>query len=369
MKSVRVLQVVDSLSAAGKERVAVNLANLIQGDGFRSYLCTTRMDGALEPQIHENVGRLRLARKRRYEFGGLYKLVAFIQEHQIRILHAHDTSVFIAGLASFFPPYPAVVWHDHEGQFGLVERPVWLYRMAATRVKWVIAVSEPLAEWARTKLHVPAKRVSYLPNFVCTSESILESSESANLPGVKGARIVCVAALRPQKDHVNLLRAMTLVVQKVPTAHLLLVGASRGDGDYVDLIRQTIVRGKLNKHVSLLGERQDVNAILRSCSVGVLSSAGEAFPLTLLEYGIVGLPAVATRVGQCAEILDEGRAGLLVPPGSPDQLAEALVGLLTSPARRSTLGNELKRRVEELYSSKRAREELCKIYDRVLDDV
>ena len=366
MKSVRVLQVIDSLNAAGKERVAVNLANILQSDGFQSYLCTTRMDGALEPLIHENVGRLRLARKRKYEVGALYKLVSFIQEHQIRILHAHDTSLFIAGLASLFPPYPAVVWHDHDGQFGLVERPVWFYRMGATRVKGVIAVTEPLAEWARTKLHVPAKRVSYLPNFVCPNETTVEAS---NLPGVKGARIVCVAALRPQKDHVTLLRAMTLVVQKVPTAHLLLVGTTRGDRDYSDLIGQTIAHGNLDKHVSLLGERQDVNAILRAGSVGVLSSAGEAFPLTLLEYGLVGLPAVATRVGQCAEILDEGQAGVLVPPGSPEQLAEALVGLLTSPARRATLGNKLKRRVEELYSSKRAREELCKIYDRVLGAV
>jgi glycosyltransferase involved in cell wall biosynthesis len=321
------------------------------------------MDGALESQLHKNVGRLRLARTKKYDVSALYKLISFIQEHQIRILHAHDTSLFLAALASLFPPFPAVVWHDHNGEFGLVERSVWLYRMGTMRVKGVIAVSEPLAEWARTKLHVPAKRVSYLPNFVCTSEL---TAESSHLPGVNGSRIVCVAALRPQKDHVTLLRAMTLVLQKVPTAHLILVGGTRGDSDYSELIRQTIARGNLEKHVSLLGERQDVNAILRACNVGVLSSAGEAFPLTLLEYGLSSLPVVATRVGQCAEILDEGQAGLLVPPGSPEQLAEALVELLTSPEGRLSLANKLKHRVEELYSAKRTLEVLSKIYDEVL---
>ena len=363
MKSIGVLQLVDSLNAAGKERVAVNLANLTQGWGFRSFLGTTRMDGALEPQIHEKVGRLRLARKRRYEIGALRKLIDFIQAHRIQILHAHDTSLFIASLASLFPPYPAVVWHDHDGLFGLEERPVWLYRMGARRVRGVIAVSKPLAEWSRIQLRVPSEQVWYLPNFVCAPGSNLELS---NLPGIKSTRIVCVAALRPQKDHVNLLRAMTLVIKKIPSAHLLIVGQSRGDTDYVARIHQTLVREKLDKHVSFLGERQDVAGILRSCSVGVLSSAGEAFPLTLLEYGMAGLPAVATNVGQCAEILDEGRAGVLVPPGDPGQLAEALVGLLHSSGKRSILGQELQCRVERLYGPKRVVEELGRIYDKVL---
>lgn len=364
MKSVGVLQIVDCLSAAGKERVAVNLANLMQGNGNRSYLCTTRMDGVLEPQIHKNVGRLRLARKKRYEIGALFKLVSFVQEHEIRILHAHDSSLFIAALASLFPPFPAVVWHDHDGRFVMDGRSAWPYRIGAIRLKGVIAVTEPLAEWARAKMHMPPERVWYLPNFVSTSEATVEAVN--NLPGVKEMRIVCVAALRPQKDHVTLFHAMALVVQKVPQAHLLVVGGARGDQKYLDLIQETIVRLKLDQHVSLLGERKDVNAILRSCSVGVLSSAGEAFPLSLLEYGLAGLPAVSTKVGQCAEILNEGQAGLLVDQGSPDQLAEALMGLLKSPERQSTLGNELRQRVEALYGSKRALEEMGKVYESAL---
>ncbi len=364
MKSLRVLQIVDCLNAAGKERVAVNLANLVQGAGNQSYLCTTRMDGPLETQIDDNVGRLRLARRRRYEISALYRLIAYIQKHEINILHAHDTSLWIAALASIFPPYPAVVWHDHDGLFGLYKRPELRYRLGAIRLKAIIAVSQSLAEWAQTKLHMPAERIWYLPNFVCPSQNTLEAS---NVPGISGARIACVAAFRRQKDHVTLLRAMALVVQKVPTAHLLLLGATRGDQEYLDLILETIANLNLTKNVSLLGERQDVNAILRACNIGVLSSAGEAFPLALLEYGLAGLPSIVTRVGQCAEILDEGRVGLLVPPGSPDQLAEGLIGLLNSPTRRATLGEGLKHQVEEFYSTKRALKDISKVYDRVLE--
>jgi glycosyltransferase involved in cell wall biosynthesis len=60
---------------------------------------------------------------------------------------------------------------------------------------------------------------------------------------------------------------------------------------------------------------------------------------------------VTTQVGQCAEVVDEGRAGILVPPGNPENLAEALVILLTSPEQRRMLGTSLRRRIEKIYSA------------------
>jgi glycosyltransferase involved in cell wall biosynthesis len=158
---------------------------------------------------------------------------------------------------------------------------------------------------------------------------------------------------------------MALVIKRIPQAHLLLVGDSK-DQHHPDLIRREIAAQRLAGHVSLLGEQRDVHAILRTCSVGVLSSASEGFPLALLEYGMAGLPAVATRVGQCSEVLDENRAGILVPPRSPDQLAEALSALLRSPERRADLGNQLKRRVQQFYGHERAMDRICRIYDVVL---
>ena len=154
-------------------------------------------------------------------------------------------------------------------------------------------------------------------------------AEPGDLPGRVGARIVCVANFRAQKDHLTLLQALALVVQQVSEAHLLLVGAS-SDQDYFDLVRKEISRLGLNQNVSLLGERQDVSAILLGADIGVLSSVSEGLPLALLEYGMARLATVATAVGQCPEVLDEGRAGILVPPGAPNQLGEALLSLLES---------------------------------------
>src|SRR5438876_11120160 len=85
----------------------------------------------------------------------------------------------------------------------------------------------------------------------------------------------------------------------------------------------------------------------KACDVGVLSSRSEGMPLALLEYGMNGLPSVATRVGQCAEMLDDGRAGLLVPPAAPEPLAKAILALLQSPEQRAELGGRFRQRTQQ----------------------
>ena len=106
----------------------------------------------------------------------------------------------------------------------------------------------------------------------------------------------------------------------------------------------------------------------RSAS-GCLPRRSEGFPLALLEYGRAGLPVVATRVGQCREILDDGRAGLLVPPGDPTTLASAVLRLIRDPALRSSLGTNLRCRVEQEYSEQIVIARLAGIYDNILSEL
>jgi len=362
MSRIGVMHITDTLSVGGAERVAVNLANLLARDRYLAYLCTTRHEGPLAQLLGEDVTHLRLGRRHRYDVSAAKHLVAFIRMHNIRILHAHGTSLFIASLVSLFSPHPRVIWHDHYGRYAVEERPAWLYRLAISRVGGVIAVNQPLVEWSRRKLRVPGNRVWYIPNFVCPPEM---DDEPPLLPGRPGQRIVCVAQLRPQKDHLTLLRAMALVTRQMPAAHLLVVGTA-SDPAYLNRIGQEVSRQGLEQNVTLLGERQDISAILGQCDIGVLSSASEGLPLALLEYGMARLPTVATNVGQCPEVLDEGRAGILVPPNAPDRLAAALLMLFQSPGLRSTYGKILHSRIQEVYSSGPIMARVHQVYETVL---
>ena len=362
MKRIKVMQVTDSLHPAGRQRLAVNLANFLLAHGYESYLCTTRLDGILDQELTESVRRLSLCRQNRFDFAAFRRLIFFNKSNHIQVLHAHGPSVFISGLASLFPPYPKVIWHDHHGHTHPEGRRAWPYQMISRRISGVIAVSQPLVEWARKNLTVSADRIWYIPNFVCVDDA---RQKSLTLPGSPGSRIVCVAHFRPQKDHLSLLQAMALVKLKCPAIHLLLVGGTE-DASYLERLQREIKRLMIQRNVSLLGQRTDISDILRGCDIGVLSSSSEGLPLALLEYGRAGLPAVATNVGQCSEVLDEGRAGILVPPNSPNQLAEALLDFLCFPGKRSEFGERLHRRVQEFYSPTSMINQVSSIYEAVL---
>jgi glycosyltransferase involved in cell wall biosynthesis len=359
---IGVMHVLDALRIGGAERVAVNLANLLPQDRYESFLCTTREEGPLSEFVAPHVNRLFLKRGSTVDLAAVSRLVKFIRAHEIRILHAHASALFFARLASLFPPYPAVVWHDHYGRYAFNDRPVWLYKAVTQRIGGVIAVNGPLADWSRQLLQVPANRVWYIKNLVRLEGG---SQHKVDLPGTPGNRIVCVANIRPQKDHANLLQAMVGLKGKFPDAHLLLVG-DFADREYCDSVLKQIVDLGLERSVIYLGARNDVPAILRSCDIGVLSSLSEGLPLSLLEYGMAGLPAVATNVGQCPEVLDHGAAGILVPPADSQKLADALGSLLAFPERRSSLGNRLKLRVEAEYSAEKVMSRICDVYSRVL---
>jgi glycosyltransferase involved in cell wall biosynthesis len=359
-----IMQLTDTLDAGGKERVAVNLAAHLPRDKYELILCTTRHEGQLASEVAADVRRLCLNRQKRLDFKAILQLASFNKAHKVKILHAHGSTVFLSLVASFLPPYPKVIWHQHSGLYPVRARPVWLYKLTGQRANEVITVNQTLAEWTKQVLLVPEDRVWYIPNFVTFDE---QEKPIPSLPGQPGARLVCVANQRPEKGLVELIGAMKMVVERFPLAHLLLVGAD-SDPAYANRVRQEINKLDLLNSVTLCGPRSDVPELLRGCDIGVLSSLSEGLPMALLEYGAAGLPVVCTRVGQCAEVLQWGQAGLLVEPGDPIALAHALVSLFDSELLRETFRMRFKSRVREDYSLNSVIELVCQVYDRVINE-
>ncbi|WNM60282.1 glycosyltransferase [Candidatus Nitrospira neomarina] len=360
----RVLHLTDTLVAGGKERVVVNLVNNFPRKTYQPFLCTTRRDGPLSKELGSDVITLHLGRRHVLDVKALTLLVLFIQKYNIQILHAHGPSVFVATIAAFFPPFPSVVWHIHDGGMTSVDSPSWAYKFMARRAKGIITVNQALADWVCQALPMSSSRVRYIPNFIVKINGI---GPKVILPGEEGYRIVCLANLLPVKDHITLIRAMAQIIQDIPKAHLVLVG-STSDRDCLSSIEKEISIAGLNQHITILGYRKDVLSILRTCDLGVLSSKAEGFPMALLEYGMAGLPTVATQVGQCPEVLDYGRAGILVAPGSPTHLAQALMELLRSSERRHLLGKQLNLHVQDTYNQERILEKFVQFYKTILGD-
>jgi glycosyltransferase involved in cell wall biosynthesis len=361
-RPVGVMQVIDTLDVGGAERVAVSLANRLPPERFTSHLCTTRYEGMLSADVAGHVHRLSLRRRATFDLLALRRLVAYTREHDIRLLHAHGSAVFVATLASLLAPRVSVVWHVHYGRFAVDGHAKLLHRALRLRVAYAIAVSEPLAVWASGRLGFGPDRVAYIPNF---SDLTARSSHPPALPGSPGERVICVANFVPEKDHLTLVRAVAMVARERPGIQLLLVGRDE-NREYARAVRREVEALGLSGNVTLLGQRSDVGFLLCSSDIGVLSSTAEGLPLALVEYGEASLPVVVTDVGQCADVVANGAAGALVPPRSPDALAAALLNLLASPERRAHLGGLLHSRVRAVYNAESVLRQVCSVYERLL---
>lgn len=131
-----------------------------------------------------------------------------------------------------------------------------------------------------------------------------------------------VARFDPQKDHHNLLEALSLLLKKSPAVDLkvALVGAGM-DSENLQL-KKLIHDYDLQGKILLLGQRRDIPSVMNALDLHVLSSLGEAFPNVLSEAMACGTPCVTTDVGDAALIV--GDTGWIVAPRDSAELACAL---------------------------------------------
>jgi glycosyltransferase involved in cell wall biosynthesis len=156
-----------------------------------------------------------------------------------------------------------------------------------------------------------------------------------------------IARFHSQKDHRNLVEALARIKSAMPEVHALLAGegVTSENTQLAGWIRSAGLEGS----VHLLGRRGDTPRLLAALDVFCLSSShGESFPQVVGEAMASGVPCVATDVGDAAQIV--GEAGVVVPPGRPEVLAEGGERLLRMSAdKRTRIGEQARERIRERY--------------------
>ena len=149
------------------------------------------------------------------------------------------------------------------------------------------------------------------------------------------------------KDYPTMLGAFAALADRCPQAMLAIAGDGPLRGEIKSLVQQL----GLAEHVRLLGLRSDVPRLLQACDALVLSSAWEGMPVVVLEAMASRRPVVATSVASIPEMLEDGISGLLVPPGEPEALANAMKKLMEAGKEdRHAMADEAYERVRTTYS-------------------
>ncbi len=162
--------------------------------------------------------------------------------------------------------------------------------------------------------------------------------------------ILCVAALRTVKGHRHLLEACRQLQSSGVPFRCHLVGGGplarelRAEIERAGLGAQVLLHGPLPREAVL--ERMRAAHVLVQPSVVDRAGRREGIPVTLMEAMGCGLAVVASRLSGIPELIEDGRSGLLVPPGDARALADALARLRAAPELRAELGRNARARVE-----------------------
>jgi glycosyltransferase involved in cell wall biosynthesis len=227
-------------------------------------------------------------------------------------------------------------------------------RSAILHADHVVAVSDVVARWVRSIGEVePASKVHVIPNGVDPHRFPAGTRHPAR-NGSEPFTLGFVGTLKPWHGLTVLLDAFRLLVDGGADAKLLLVG----DGPERGRLESEVARAGLGPRVTFTGSVAParIPALLGAMHVAVApypapGPGGFYFsPLKVLEYMAAGLPVVASRVATIEEMIESGRHGVLVEPGSAEALAGAMDALRRDPDARARLGAAARARVESRYT-------------------
>lgn len=358
-KEIRILQLIDSLESGGAERMAVSYANALSRNIGFGALVATRTQGAFKSQLDKNVVYGFLNRKSTFDFKALFLLKRFVVQNRITHIHAHSSSVFFGVLLKFFQPKLQLIWHDHYGKSEMLnKRPVFALKMASCFLSKIISVNQKLVSWAHVKLF--CKNVIFLPNFICVPSDNIK--QLTYLKGEVGKRIICLANLRPQKNHFLLLQIAKEIHKSNPDWTFHLIGKDFEDS-YSNNLKAKINSLGLSEVVFIYGSRVDIPFILSQATIGVLTSESEGLPIAVLEYGLYKLPVISTNVGEIPTVLTD-KEGVLISSYDSCNFVSSLIEMIHDKNMRFTFAENLHNKIIQNYSE----EAVIQLYLKWIND-
>ena len=284
------------------------------------------------------------------------------------LIHLHSTKAGLLGRVAPADRLAQVVYTPH--CFGFVGDVPMSRRITATfaerilgrRTDALVCVCDAeLQEAARRRIGTPDSRIRIYNGSEDCVATTAKANELENLPGrlVVGA----IAVFRRQK-------ALDVLIDAAPailSAHADAAVVIAGEGPEGGRLEQRARRRDLLDHprFRLLGFSPPSGRYLRGLDVFVLPSRWEAFPISLLEALACGVPQVATAVGGTGEAVTD-ETGVLVPPGDPVALAQAVVELLADDDRRAAMAEASRWRHQQLFRRERMITETAALYRRLL---
>jgi glycosyltransferase involved in cell wall biosynthesis len=294
-----------------------------------------------------------------------YALLELAQERQYDLMQAFYASItgFPAVYAAHELNIPSIVsirGNDIIEDVFNTERFPYL-KWALENATQFTAVSQEGLNRARILSARPTKGRVILNSI--RPQDFAEGTQELQLPR---PIIGSLAVFKNKKGLEVLLCAFSMLLQRYPTAHLLLAGFVIPEEQ--DRFERFITKYNLEHKITRTGRisRQDALRYLRNMDVFAFTSLHDGCPNTVLEAMLAGIPIVATRSGAVPELIEDGKHGLLVRPGSATELCEAMASMLDTGTDRYRYGEQARERVLTRFAPQRELAEYREVYQECL---
>lgn len=354
---MRVLYYTDSLRLGGKERQLVELLKGLKQAGIELLLVCMDQGEFYEPDVHAlSIPMKYLFRKSRWDPRVLHGFYRLAKEFKPDVIHTNSMMSSAYALPSAkLMGVPLIN--------GSIRN---CFQSATTRWKVeraLLALSDFRIANSTAGLHSRGFSADSPRDFVIHNGFDLSRAEIAAPAGhdeTAHDQVGMIAEFRPDKDFKTFLLAARRVVSQRPNVTFVTVG----DGETLEEMKQ--LAGDAGDRIQFLGRRKDVETIISSFSVGVLSTFTEGISNSIMEYMVMAKPVIASDCAGSREIVLEGKTGLLVPPQDPGALAERIVFLLDHPDGARRMGKAGRKHIEENFSLKAMVDQTIEIYESAM---
>lgn len=363
---LRVLFAVTSMPVGGAETLLVNLFQRLNPEHCLPELVCLKEPGPLGESLSQQFPVHSRLIRHRWDWRVIGRLRELMRSRRIDALVTVGAGdkMFWGRLAAWRERLPVICSAIHST--GWPDGISRLNRLLTPLNDAFIAVAEHHGRHLIENEGLPPEKVFVIPNGVDAQrfKPLPESGLAVRRQlGIRDQAPVVgiVAALRPEKNHEQFLRAAALTKRQLPDSQFLVVG----DGPLQPALKELAASLGIGNQVHFLGNRSDIPRLLAAMDVFALTSRNEANPVSILESLACGVPVVAPRVGSIPEMIQDEYTGYLVAPGDVDETANRWVELLSHSGLRLRFGLAGR----ELVVAKASLERMVAGYERLLADL
>lgn len=354
MTKLSVLQVVASMHLGGAERVVENLCRKLDPERFNvGVLCLKSLGLVGQSLVDDgyNVQLLKLPKEGGGKISRIRSVAAYVKAQEIDCVHTHGhADLLTAAPALFMNSQVSLIHTFHFGNYPHVARSTKMFEFLFSRwTSQLVAVSyRQRSEICRT-YRIRKNRIETVWNGI---EPILverSPEEVRRELGLKQESIVVgsVGTLIEQKGFDAYLSIVAKICAMADNVEFVIVGF----GPLEKKLKKSAAELGIEGKVVFAGLRDDVPEVMNSFDILVSPSLWEAMPIVLIEAMAVGLPIVATDVGDNSLVVENEVNGFIVPVGDGRGIADRIMRLCTSSELRAKMRYANKARFLDLFTA------------------